>query len=143
MMTFYVSPYRRMAAMREAMNHFMEENWNEPNYPERDLNLAADVYSEGDDYVVRAMIPGLEADDLSIEVLNNTITLRGEFKAEAKDNAQCLTRELPVGRFGRTITLPTALDPAKAEASIRNGLLTLRVTKAEAHRPRTIKITAN
>jgi HSP20 family protein len=41
------------------------------------------------------------------------------------------------------ITLPVALDPTKAEASLRNGLFTLRVPKAEAHRPRTIKINAN
>jgi HSP20 family protein len=52
-------------------------------------------------------------------------------------------RELPAGRFSRVITLPTALDAAKAEANIKDGVLILRVPKAEAHRPKTIKVTAD
>jgi HSP20 family protein len=53
-----------------------------------------------------------------------------------------LTCELPSGRFSRVITLPTTLDTSKAEANIKNGVLTLRVPKAEAHRPKTIKVQA-
>jgi HSP20 family protein len=88
------------------------------------------------------MVPGLEADDLEIEILNNTLAVRGEFKPVEGENVKFLMNELPSGRFARVITLPTALDPAKAEATIKNGILTLRVPKAEAHRPKAIKVTA-
>jgi HSP20 family protein len=88
-------------------------------------------------------VPGLEAEDVGIEVLNNTVALRGEFKNTAKEESKYLVSELPTGRFSRILTLPTALDSTKAEASIKNGVLYLRVPKAEAHRPKSIKVVAN
>ncbi len=140
-MTLYISPYRRLAGLRQAMDRMFEEEFeNAPN--EREMMLALDVLAEDEAYTVRALVPGLEADDLEIEILNNTVAIRGEFKGQASEDAKFLMNELPAGRFARVITLPTALDPAKTEASIKNGVLTLRVPKAEAHRPKPIKVTA-
>jgi len=75
-------------------------------------------------------------------VLNNTVTIRGEFKPSTPENTKFLVCELPNGRFSRSLTLPTVLDAGKTEAAIKNGVLTLHVPKAEAHRPKTIKIKA-
>ncbi len=141
MMTMYVSPYRRMSSLRQAMDRLFEENFAEAG-SEREMALALDVQAGDDDYVIRALVPGLEAEDLNIEILNNTVAIRGEFKGDGQEDEKYLMNELPAGKFGRVITLPTALDPAKAEASIKNGVLVLRVPKAEAHRPKTIKINA-
>ncbi len=141
-MTVYITPYRRMSTLRDAMNRLFEESINEPAVNEREMLLAADVQTDEDAYVITALVPGLKADDLNIEVLNNTVSLRGEFKSTEIDGAKYLMCELPAGRFSRVISLPTALDPARAEASIQNGVLHLRVPKAESHRPKTIKITA-
>ena len=141
-MTLYISPYRRMANLRQAMDRMLEESFQENYQGEREMQLAVDVRASDDAYEIVAFVPGLEADDLDIEILNNTVTIRGEFKAEAKDQKEYQTSELPVGRFGRVMTLPTALDPGKAEATIKNGVLVLRVPKAEAHRPKTIKVSA-
>jgi len=141
-MTVYISPYRRMSTMREAMNRMFEENVAEAAPNEREMLLAVDVQSDEDSYVVTALVPGLAADDLSIEVLNNTVTLRGEFKSTEIEGARYLVSELPAGRFNRVITLPVVLDPSKAEAHIHNGVLHLHVPKAEAHRPKTIKVLA-
>ena len=140
-MTLYISPSRRLASLRQAMNRMFEEEFeNAPS--EREMMLALDVVAEDEAYTVRALVPGLEADDLDIEILNNTVAIRGEFKAQEGENEKFLMNELPSGRFARVITLPTALDPAKAEAIIKNGVLSLRVPKAEAHRPKAIKVTA-
>ncbi len=141
-MTVYISPYRRMSTLRDAMNRLFEESINEPSVNEREMLLAVDVQTDEDSYVITALVPGLKADELNIEILNNTVTLRGEFKSTEIDGAKYLMSELPAGRFGRVITLPTALDPTRAEASIHNGVLHLRVPKAESHRPKTIKINA-
>lgn len=140
-MTLYISPYRRMAGLRDAMNRIFEETMAETT-SEREMLLAVDVQARDDDYVITALVPGLEPDDLSIEILNNTISLRGEFASTSKEDAKYLMCELPAGKFSRIITLPTALEPSKAEASIKNGVLHLVVPKAEAHRPKTIKIKA-
>ena len=139
-MTLYITPYRRMASLRESMNRLIEDSFTEAAANERELPLAADIQAEDEAYTVTAWVPGLDAEDLSLEVLNNTITLRGEFKSAASDDAKYLARELPTGRFSRVIALPTALEPGKTEATIKNGVLTLRLPKAEAHRPKAIKV---
>lgn len=143
MMTMYVSPYRRVARMREAMNRLLEENMGEmERVSEREMLLAVDVQAEDEEYIIKAFVPGLEADDIDVEILNNTVSIRGEFSNAQAEDAKYLTCELPTGRFSRVITLPTALDPAKAEASLRNGVFTLKIPKAEAHRPKVIKVKA-
>jgi HSP20 family protein len=142
-MTLYISPYRRIANLRRAMDRIMEESYQDEGQQEREMLLAVDLKAEEDAYTLKALVPGLEADDLQIEVLNNTVTLRGEYRAEEKEQKEYLVSELPVGRFSRVLTLPTALEPSKAEASIKNGVLTLFLPKAESHRPRSIKIQSN
>jgi HSP20 family protein len=142
-MTFYISPYRRIANLRRAMDRALEDSFQDEGQHEREMLLAVDVKAEDEAFTIKALVPGLEAEDLSIEVLNNTVTLRGEFRAENKEQQDFLVCELPVGRFTRVLTLPTALDSGKAEASIKNGVLTLRLPKADAHRPKAIKVNAN
>jgi HSP20 family protein len=140
-MTFYFTPTRRMANMRQAMERMMEESFTEPRETERELLLAVDVQASDDNYEVNAIVPGLEADDLEIEIINNTVTLSGQFKSLSKENSKYLLSELPAGAFSRVITLPTEVDAAKTQASLKNGVLTLSIPKAEAHRPKTIKVT--
>ncbi len=141
MMSFYYNfPRRRWAEMREAMNRMMEDALNDMQPQEREMTLAVDVLADDEGYTVRALVPGLTSDDLNVEILNNTVTIHGEFKAPEAGEAKYLVSELPVGRFGRVITLPTALEPGKTEATLKDGVLTLRVPKAEAHRPKTIEV---
>jgi len=105
--------------------------------PSHDLSLAVDVREEDDAYVLSALVPGLKADDLNIQVLEDVVTISGEFKA---DESEYLMRELPYGSFNRTLRLPVTLDASKAEAKITDGVLTLRLAKAESARPKTIKV---
>lgn len=139
-MTFYISPYRRLASLRQAMDRVLDDSLTEQTTNDREMLLAVDVKAEDDDYLITALVPGLDPDDINIEVLNNTVSIRGEFKSEASEDSKYLMCELPAGRFSRIIQLPTAADPGKTEASIKNGILKLRVPKAESHRPKTIKI---
>ena len=142
-MTLYITPSHRLTNLRNAVERMMEEAYTESNPQEREMVLAVDVKAEDEAYTVSALVPGLEADDLNIEILNNTVTIRGEFKAQEEEEAKYLTCELPQGRFNRVISLPVALDPAKAEASLKNGVLSLHIPKAESHRPRSIKVSVN
>jgi HSP20 family protein len=143
MMTMYVSPYRRLAHLRNAMDRLIDENMIAAESEEREMLLAVDVIAQEDNFEIRALVPGLDADALNIEILNNTVTLRGEFKSLATEDAKFLVSELPAGRFARVVTLPVAVDASKAEATIKDGVLALRVPKAEAYRPKTIKINVN
>jgi len=142
MMTMYVSPYRRMATLRQAMDQLLDESLNEVPQ-EREMPLAVDVIAEDESFTIRAMVPGLEAEELEIEVINNTVTIRGEFKSKFDEKTRFLANELPQGRFVRALTLPVLVDSTKTEASLKNGILTLVVPKAETHRPRAIKVSTN
>ncbi len=135
-MTYYITPYHRLAAMRRAMN-----NWYQNSWAEREIPLPLDVKSAETSYDITALVPGLEADKVEIEVLNDTVTIKGEFPENDGDEAECLLSELPSGKFSRTITLPTAADSEHVEASIKNGVLSLHIPKAEVDRPKTIKVT--
>jgi HSP20 family protein len=143
MMTMYVSPYRRLANLQRIVDRVLDEDGSERPAVERQASLPLDLRSDDEAFTIRAFVPGLDADDLNIEVLNNTVSIRGEFTSETDENVKYLACELPQGRFSRVITLPVDVDAAKVKASIKNGLLQLRVPKAEAHRPRTIKVNVN
>jgi HSP20 family protein len=140
-MTIYISPSRRLSELRRAMDNAMEETIADLAPREREMTLAVDVLANDDGYSIRTLVPGLSSEDLNIEILNNTVAIRGEFKSQNDaEEARYLTCELPNGRFARVITLPTALDPAKADANLKDGVLKLWVPKAEAHKPKSIKV---
>jgi HSP20 family protein len=101
------------------------------------------VRSDDESYTISALIPGIEADDINVEILDKTISISGEINEKLeRDNDKFLVNELPFGRFSRVMTLPTKLDPAKADANLKNGVFTLRVPKAEEDRLKVIKISA-
>ena len=128
-MTYFIAPNPYQLAQRWARMAGYE--------PSRDLSLAVDVREEDDAYILSALVPGLKADDLNIQVLEDVVTIAGEFK---DDESQYLMRELPYGSFSRTLRLPVTLDAGKAEAKITDGVLTLRLAKAESALPKTIKV---
>lgn len=130
-MTYFIAPNPYRMARRWAHIAGYE--------PSHDFNLSVDVREDEDAYILNALVPGLKADDLNIQVLDATVTITGEFKA---DESEYLMRELPHGSFRRTLRLPAPLDASTAEAHITDGVLTLRLAKAESARPRTIKVAA-
>lgn len=143
MMTMYVSPYRRLASLREAMDRALQESLTEKAPSEREMPLAIDVIADAEAFTIQAFVPGLDADDLSIEILNNTLSIRGEFKSISDGDAKYMTCELPSGRFSRVVSFPIDVDASKAEANIKNGILSLRIPKAESLRPKAIKVNIN
>jgi HSP20 family protein len=129
-MTYFIAPNPYQMARRWARMAGFES-------ASRDFSLAVDVHEEEAAYILSALVPGLKADDLNIQVLEDVVTLTGEFKS---DESEYLVRELPHGSFSRTLRLPVSLDASKAEAKIADGVLTLRLAKAESARPKTIKV---
>ena len=126
-MTFYLQtyPYRHTA-----------RRWVE----DRDQTLGINIREEDDAYVLSALVPGLKSDELNIQVLDEVIRIQGEYKM---DEGSYLVRELPNGSFTRTLRLPAPIDAEHVDANITDGVLTLRLPKAESARPRQIKINAN
>lgn len=102
---------------------------------------ACNVSDDGEAVVVRAEVPGLEADDIEINVEGNILTLRGEKreeKREEKENLFCVERSF--GSFIRRIELPSNVDSGRADARLDKGVLTLTLPKIAGEAGRTIKV---
>ena len=103
--------------------------------------LPIEVRADDEAYLITAEVPGMVAEDLQIEVLEDLVTLRGEYKHASAGEA--LISELDrSGGFYRRIQLPEVIDAEAVEAKIENGLLTVRVPKAEEARPKVIEVKA-
>ena len=137
-MTLYIrSPFANVR--RRMLENMLDRDWPEFGF-ESNLPMPIDVKAEDDTYIVTAWLPGVVAEDLNIQVVNESVTISGELKVAREDNSQYLLAEIPSGRFSRTITLPMPLNASAAEANLSNGVLTLRVPKAEEAKPKSIKI---
>lgn len=140
MKTLYYSPYRRISRMdrRLAQKSAARDGSTSEKV------LAVDVKADDEAYVISALVPGVEADEINVEILKNTVSIRGKFNdSDDSENDEFLVSELPVGGFSRHLTLPSTMDSSKAEASLNNGVFTLRVPKSEVDRPKVIKINQN
>lgn len=102
---------------------------------------AVDVEETADELVFRAELPGMSRDDIEVELEDGVLTIQGEKKYEKKqDNAQGLLYERRWGTFNRRFTLPRALAADGITADLRNGILTIRVPKAEEAKGRKIEV---
>lgn len=100
-----------------------------------------DLIETDDAYELQMDLPGLTKDDVSIDVENHRLVVHGQRKeATRKEEANVLRMERTVGRFYRSLTLPDAALPEKAEATFRDGVLSIRVPKTKARKPKKISI---
>lgn len=102
---------------------------------------AVDFREEEDAYVLDAEVPGLEKDDLQIEVQDNAITLKGERKHEHEEKKEGYHRvERSYGRFERSFEVPGGFDGGKVEAKLENGVLHVTLPKREEAKPKHITV---
>jgi HSP20 family protein len=105
---------------------------------------AMDLVEADDHFVLKADLPGLADDDVSIEVQDGTLTISGERKSEHEKREKGWYRlERSFGKFSRTLTLPEGVDAEKIEASFDKGVLEVRIPKPEERKPRRISIGTN
>ena len=143
-------PLSDMVSLRDAMNRLMEDSVVRPRWSqERDggateptLRLPLDAYSTPDEIVITAPVPGVKPDSVEITIEGDTLTIRGEIPAPL-ENVNYLFQERAFGRFARSLVLNVPVQADKANAEFENGLLTITVPKAEAVKPRTIKVGTN
>jgi HSP20 family protein len=102
---------------------------------------AMDLVETDDHYVLRADLPGLGEDDISIEVEDRTLTVSGERKSETEAKKDGYVRvERAFGSFSRSLTLPQGVDPEAVTAHFDRGVLEVSIPKPEARKPRRIEI---
>lgn len=102
---------------------------------------AVDVYEEKDDIVVKAELPGMEKNDVEVNISESALTLKGEKKKEHKVEEKDYYRsERSYGAFLRTVELPKEVQADKVKASFKNGVLEVRLPKTEEAKKKEIKV---
>jgi HSP20 family protein len=96
----------------------------------------------GGSYVVRFEVPGVSPADITIESQGRTLTLRGKREASTSPNGSFHRRERGAGQFSRSFQFPADLDLGQAQASHKQGMLTIRIPKREDAKPRQITVQA-
>lgn len=138
-------PFRELTTIRNMMDRLLEEpmEGNGEGFS-RQYNafpLALDVVEDQDAYTVKASVPGINPDDVEVTMTDNVLTIKGETHEEKDvEEKQYRLRERRYGSFQRRVTLPVAVDPDKVEATSENGVLTLRLPKSEAVKPKKISV---
>jgi HSP20 family protein len=98
--------------------------------PPEEGHLTVDVFKDGDNVVVQSTIAGTDPKDMDISITKDTVTIRGTRKTENEiSNSNYYHQELYWGSFSRSVILPIDIDPDRSKASIKNGVLTIRLPK--------------
>ena len=140
------SPFGELMSLRSAMDRLFEDSFvRRPFAPfgafDGGASLPLDVTRTADELVVEAALPGIRPEDVEITVEDGTLSIRGEFRDQKQTGeGESLVQEIRRGTVARSVTLPTGLEADKASATFEHGVLTLRIPKAEATKPKQIRI---
>jgi HSP20 family protein len=110
--------------------------WTARSFP------ALNVWEEGDVMYAEAEVPGLESEDLDISVIGSDLTIRGKRGGLAHEGASYHRQERGTGEFNRVLRLPSEVDAAKVEATLTDGVLLIKLPKAESAKPKKIKVSS-
>jgi len=140
-------PFSDLISLREAMDRLFEESFVRPRAgrlaPVGLETLAVDMYETDDAVVVKSAIPGVKPEDLDVSISGETLTIKGEMRAEEEVKEEnYIRRERRYGSFSRSLAIPVQVVPENATAEFENGVLTLTLPKAEEVKPKTIKVKA-
>jgi HSP20 family protein len=119
-----------------------QTNWTEEE--EREGQLTVDVFQTPDHIVIKTMVAGVRPDDLDVSITRDMVTIRGKREEEKNINDDdYFFRELYWGSFSRSVMLPQEVEVDSAEASERNGLLTIKLSKIDKGRQTKLRIKSN
>ena len=140
-------PFSELMSLGQAMDKLFEDSFVRPSRALAALGEASvpalDIYQTPNEAVVKATLPGLKPEDVRIDITGETVTIKGETKAEQEIKREdYLYQERRYGSFSRSVVLPGGLETDKAEAMMEDGVLTLTIPKAEEVKPKAIKVKA-
>ena len=97
------------------------------------------IYEDNDDIEVSVVAPGIKVEDINLQLVDNRLTVEAEKKTDYTDK-NYIRKERDFGSFKKVVELPYRVNPSKIEAAIKDGILTVKLTRAEETKPRKIEI---
>ena len=139
-------PARELSSLQSEMNRLFNTFFDTPTTggnggAARRWIPSMDLVETDEHFVLRADLPGLSEEDVSIELEDNVLTVSGERKAEHEEKKEGFYRvERSFGQFRRSLTLPEGVDADKIAATFDKGVLEVRIPKPEERKPRKVAI---
>jgi HSP20 family protein len=139
------NPFQELFALQDEMNRLFEDTLRGPSRrPSPNAWLPpVDIFETADNFEIKVELPGVKKEEVTLEVRENTLTLRGERRQEKDTKEQGVHRiERVYGPFLRSFTLPSNIDTNNVKAVFQDGVLTIVLPKAEEAKPKQIRIAA-
>lgn len=134
------SMMEEMEKMQREMNRF-RRHLSSPGFRMAAGYPAMNTWMDGDTVLLTAELPGIERSELDISIEGDMLTIKGERKPiELPEGARYHRQERGCGKFTRVVQLPYQIDPKKVEAKMHDGVLELKLERAEADKPRKIQV---
>lgn len=145
-------PFSEMARWEQQMERLFDDlftrrlrpMWDERWWPGKSATVsipAVDLYEDQDAIVVKVELPGMEKNDIEVNVSDSFLTIKGEKKREKEIKEENYYRaERSYGSFSRTLELPKGVQAEKAQASFKEGVLEVRLPKTEEAKKKQIKL---
>jgi HSP20 family protein len=138
------NPIREMDRVQTVMDRLFNDAFYRPWFGIRSTeavgSVPVDVYESADEFVVKAPMPGVTSENLDVTYEAGVLTIRGEVPEEKEVQGECVCQERGFGKFARSISLPGDIVADKIVASLKDGVLTLHLPKAEEIKPKKINV---
>ena len=141
MAILFNDPFEALAQFQRVLDQLRSSDWLESGPSGGGSYPPINVFRKGHDIVVVAEVPGVQRQDLQVEVKGNTLRIAGAKRtAQSEERSSVHRRERRAGEFDRSVTLPIEVDADNVKAECRDGLLALYLPRAERDKPRSIAI---
>jgi HSP20 family protein len=139
-------PFRDVATLQDRINRIFNESFGRSRDLDDEVGLydwrpPVDIYETADGIVLTVELPGVNKDDVSVEVKDNVLTLKGErlLNPEIKDE-HYYRKERSFGKFNRSFSLQELIKPDLIKASFKNGILTVEIPRTEEEKPKQVTV---
>ena len=133
-------PFEALFGLQRALDSRIASDWMGRGTAASGSFPPINIFQKGDDFVALVELPGINKNNLEIEAKENTIRIRGRKAIAYGEQASIHRRERISGVFDRTLSVPIRIEPGGIKAEYRDGMLALFVPRAEADKPRSIKV---
>jgi len=139
-------PFRNVAALQDRINRIFDESFSRTADVDDDISMSAwkpsvDIYETDEAIILKAELPGINKEDVSVEIKDNVLTLRGE-RVEDKEikEGSYFRKERCFGTFSRAFNLQHRVQPDKIKAKFKDGILEIEIPKPEEEKPKQITV---
>jgi HSP20 family protein len=128
----YITPRDFFESFQKSIDEFFEDFGYPDFFRERTFYPKVDVSEKDNEVVIKADVPGIEEKDLDVSITKDAVIIQGEKKYEHEEkSSNFYKKERSYGSFRRVIPLPVEIDESKAEATYKNGVITIRLPKSQ------------